>query len=666
MTLVDHIMKTRKTLLLAILSLFSLFMATRAHADIRLSFDRTSTTDKTVKVILTDEKGNVIPGASATMTSSHALMPTKGAVNNKIICPNVNGKSNPTIQLTFNLKGLPAPQNFKIMGLDIHAFNQGGGYQNNSNDAPRKFNVSTKVGKSSTDLVTFGTLQDIDIAANVGEEGNVHKTWILKNNNEFTAEGDYQIQLTITTGSENLGCFFGLSEVILTPDEDFNKVPVRPFKPSPSVGNALVCYAMLSTSGKALQLSAEGQLNWTEPQDAQDQIWYFVEKDGGYLMVNMKDDRIYHLAGETETLWAVADNKAGQGFFFLPLATQNDSTTRLTVNGEAAFLFQSVHNAFSRAAQIYEIPCGTLGSNYITRLKVSGDVIKPMQYPLAEVHLDELTQPLGQQPESEFYIYTEDKATAAAGSKIQIDLQLNAAPVEGMEGYIYFDWNRDGIFEMTQKIDLAQQSTVMVTLPNQVKEGKSRVRIRLTDNGMTGADNEVSGQIFDWMLNLTTAAPESFQLQVKANDDHRGEVSATTTAGWNIPCTVKATPKGNATFICWREGLQILSLDAEYAFTLNHETQLVAYFSPKTNDIPTGIEANLAEKHQVIKITAEDQVIRVQSSAKIKKVLVFHPNGQLVAQSNDAIVHLHGMAAGTYIIKVYSETSDETAKILIK
>ena len=494
----------------------------------------------------------------------------------------------------------------------------------------------------------------------------MHKIWAIKNEQQFTAEGDYQIQLTITTGSENLGCFFGLSELVLSSNMEFDKVPVRPFKPSPSVGNALVCYSVLSTTGKALSMSSEGSLNWTTPQDAQNQIWYFVEKNGGYLMVNMENDRLYHLANETETIWAVADNTTGQGFFLLPQATENDSTTRLTVEGESAFLFQSVHSGFARAAQIYEIPCGVLGSNYITYLKTISGLIKPMQYPLSEIQADELVVPMGQKPDSEYYIYTEDKGTVSNGEVFELEMHLNTEPVEGLEGFIYFDWNRDGVFETTQPFTVGKTSTIKVTVPTEAKEGKSRVRIRLTDNGFAGADDEVSGQIFDWILYILEGQPESYNLSVKANDDNRGTVSASTEAGWNAPCIVNATPKGNSTFVCWREGLQIVSLDKEYKFTLDHETELTAYFSPNTDNTSTGIEEQLTEKNQLIQISAENRYIKIQSNAQVKKVLVFLPNGQLVAQSNSSSVRLQNVSAGSYIVKVYTDAADETAKIYLK
>ena len=155
-------------------------------------------------------------------------------------------------------------------------------------------------------------------------------------------------------------------------------------------------------------------------------------------------------------------------------------------------------------------------------------------------------------------------------------------------------------------------------------------------------------------------------MTVVANSDDRGEVTPTSDKGANKACEVKATPKGNAVFVCWKEGNNIVSLDATYKFTLTHETHLTAVFSPNTDEVISGIGNQFAENDQMVNISANHKQIKVVSNAKVQKILVFSPNGSLVAQSNDATLNLTGAAAGTYIVKVYTDCADKTAKLLIK
>jgi hypothetical protein len=124
-----------------------------------------------------------------------------------------------------------------------------------------------------------------------------------------------------------------------------------------------------------------------------------------------------------------------------------------------------------------------------------------------------------------------------------------------------------------------------IQVPSDAKEGKTRMRIRITDNGLTDAEDEAYGQIFDAILQVV-AAQEEYRLTAKPNDATRGTVRIERNGDEVV---VKAIAEGDARFVAWREGNQQLSTSLKYTFTLDHNTDLTAVFTPNT-DIVTLIE----------------------------------------------------------------------------
>ena len=104
-------------------------------------------------------------------------------------------------------------------------------------------------------------------------------------------------------------------------------------------------------------------------------------------------------------------------------------------------------------------------------------------------------------------------------------------------------------------------------------------------NGLTDAEDEAIGQIFDAILHVV-AAQEEYRLTAKPNDATRGTVRIERNGDEVV---VKAIAEGNARFVAWREGNQQLSTSVKYTFTLDHNTDLTAVFTPNT-DIVTLIE----------------------------------------------------------------------------
>ncbi len=198
-----------------------------AVSGIGLKFNRTGTDASSVSITVVDENGTAIDGATATVATSHVFKATNNAVTAAILCPNVNGNTGPAIELTFTINGIPSGFTFNKVGLDIHALNGANSYQDPADGKQRKWNVATTVNNAD-----FGSLNDIDIAASVGTAGNVHKVWDITGAT-VNADGTMTVKLTITKGTENSGCFFGLSEVQLSTD---GEEPTPEPEPEPAKG----------------------------------------------------------------------------------------------------------------------------------------------------------------------------------------------------------------------------------------------------------------------------------------------------------------------------------------------------------------------------------------------------------------------------------------------
>ena len=224
---------------IAIMLLYSV----SATAGIGLRFNRTGTNAQSVAVSVVDENGAVIDGASATLTSTHDLKATSGNVTSAIICPNINANTNPTIVLEFVISGIPADFTFNKIGLDIHALNSAGAYQQNNDNVTRHWNISSTVNGNE-----FGSLTDIDIAAGVGSTNGVHKVWEMEKSETVKSNGNINLKLTITKGTTNGGCFIGLSEVILSTGNDTTEPDPEP-EPDLDEKDAKVYYIQWKNTG---------------------------------------------------------------------------------------------------------------------------------------------------------------------------------------------------------------------------------------------------------------------------------------------------------------------------------------------------------------------------------------------------------------------------------
>ena len=804
-----------------------------------LTFTRTGTDAADVVVNVLDSEGQSIAGATATVSSNQAFKATGNAVTPEILCPNVNANTSPNIVLTFEVSGLPAEWKFNTVGLNIHALNGGGNYQENGDGVVRQWNVQVQQGKTAGALQSFANYSDIDIAAGVGTPGAVHKVWNATSETVVTAGNTLVVQLTITKGTANSGCFFGLSGITLTNDGNTDPAPepepepepdpspnpgesnhqcytikwknntssyiaeeadgslvvkdydvaqrifwefiptgkdncyyirntatgryisscnltpssaskiktgtapveyyvgataatsgeikgchwfsstdcsgyddeaagpralnkdgasssiitwqagtsrvgsywtltatedlyeVRPFAASAALGAPQFKYAVVSAQHptQALQMAEDGTLSWQPKQDAEAQAWYFVGEGnnaGGYLIANVKSHRTLSLAGEEATHWNVLTaNTEDLAYYFRPHASAKQEGTALVVAGDSLVQFKALRSDFARRNQVYELPCGTLGNRFVARATIDGEsVVRPMAYPLPKKSGTSVVASSATTPASWYTLYTSDKASLARGTAFDFMVQLNSAPITGQAVYVYADWNRDGVFETMEQLAIKTKMTATLQVPEEAVPGKTRLRVRLTSNGLTDAEDEVVGQILDFVVEVVENVPDMFEVKVETNDPTRGTATVSSEAGTT---TVAAKALGNAAFVCWKEGNKLVSVKSEYAFQPTHSATLTAYFSPNTDETEVGIPgAPVAENNLLVEVVAGHKQIAVNTSAKVLRLLVFTAEGSLVAQSHTNVVDVAHLPVGAYIVKVVTDVADTAAKVMVK
>lgn len=464
--------------------------------------------------------------------------------------------------------------------------------------------------------------------------------------------------------------------------ETENLYEVRPFTPCDELGKADFTYTLVAGTGLALQTSGDGTLSWAEKTEAGEQAWYFVGEgnvSGGYLIANVKNPTHTINAGadglsvgesEAPTRWYVSETYVeGVPYYtFRPFASKDEAGSELTVDGVSLVQVRAIRSSFSTSAQIYQMPCGSLGDVYVSRASISGEgVLTPLAYPLSTLNGGGISQE-STKPASWFTLYTHSKPVVAIGKSFDLHLNLSGEPTDMDEVYVYFDWNRDGVFETTVKMDAAREMTATIDVPADAKAGKSRVRVRLTNNGLSDPEDDAAGQIIDFVFNAETAG-DSYTVTAVPNDPERGTVSLSPegtaqTAGTEM--TASVTRLGNADFLCWREGNNVLSVDEVYTFTVDHNTNLVACFTP--NSYATlGIDKDLvAGQNVLVTIAPGQEKIDIVTDAKIHRVLLYTTGGQLMVQTGERQLDTTGLAAGTYIVKVYTDKADASAKVLVK
>ena len=258
------------------------------------------------------------------------------------------------------------------------------------------------------------------------------------------------------------------------------------------------------------------------------------------------------------------------------------------------YVFTVKRTDFSRRNHIYFNPCGNLGltAQYLRSVTVSG-----------EGCTDELHYTATSRPGNYHLIYTADKGVVSRGMPFTLSISGNtgssaSTDVRGADVFAYFDWNADGEFDAAEHVmSGTADGEVTVSVPDSATLGYHRLRVRLTTNALEGADDDVIGICYDFVVSI--GEPQATRtVVVRPNAASRGTATLSEEGSGFAPgttLTATATPKGNARFVAWKDGNRQVSTKPEYTFTVTQDVTLTAVFGPNTKG-DTTIDAPAADE----------------------------------------------------------------------
>ncbi|MBR4848477.1 MAG: hypothetical protein IKV07_03875 [Bacteroidaceae bacterium] len=473
-------------------------------------------------------------------------------------------------------------------------------------------------------------------------------------------DGASSYVITWTAGVNNVGSYWKLIE---TPD----LYELCPFDASTAIGSIGASYNIETPAGKNLTI-ADGNLALVAPDSFdENQEWYFVgASDGtGYhvasasepaTVIGINEGAI--VTGENlATKWKV-NKGATNGYYYL---TNNNTT--LKVDGDSLFRFTRLRSAYSRSLKIYNNPCGATSDNYIKKVDIYG-----------EGATGNIIYEANSKPGTWHVVYALDKGEVVKGGEFNIDIILANNAANGLTAIAHFDWNSDGIFETAAPLVIdGTIGTAQVTVPEWAIETRTRMRLRVNSNGLDLAEDEVYGFIYDFHINVV-APTEERTATVGVNASNRGTATLSQVAqsyAYGTTLTAKATPKGDARFVCWREEGVIVSTDAEYTFTVDRNVKLVAYFSPNTQPVDeedeeeneSGIEAVVAAGD--ITFVVNNNTITAVGECVVTGITLYTADAAVAARSNGNIIDTTNIKEGVYVVSATTLAGYKNCKVYL-
>jgi hypothetical protein len=454
--------------------------------------------------------------------------------------------------------------------------------------------------------------------------------------------------ITWQTGLTNYGSYWTLIET-----EDLYEP--KPFTAAAAIGAAsLSFYHIVSPTGQSLATDQ----TWVAKKEVGEQKWYFVgtgNQDGGYQIV----DATTNTPLQSGAQWTIKDSKTADGYYNFFDTNGN----ALAINGVSDFKFVAFRSAFAMASQIYNLPCGSIGSNWLKQATIKGDG-STLYYPQPTKGSNGVTYPTASKPSARYTILSKDAAIVSSNGA-DVTLTLNAAPADNVQVFVYVDWDRDGLFEDSRELAAAQSMTTKLTPGVDAKTGLLRMRVRITDNGLTDAEDDVNGQVIDFMINYTgDAATTVINPTILVNDAARGTATYDTATQ-----TATATATSSSVFLYWMEGSRLLSVDQTLSVEpLTVARTITAVFSPNIDDIEqSDIRNVLQNADNTVSIICDGRTLSVKSSSAVHGIYVFALNGAIAAHNvKSTSLSLQNLATGVYVVKAITANGVASSKIILQ
>lgn len=464
-------------------------------------------------------------------------------------------------------------------------------------------------------------------------------------------DGASSYVITWQAGTSRTGSYWKLVE---TPD----LFEVRPFEGSSSVGNIAASYNMVTVDGKNVSL-LDGVITKSAPDNRdRNQEWYFVGEGNskGWTIVSAAtssavgiEDGKAVLGTQQAVAWKVNDS-AVEGYYRF-----TSGGTTFAVDGDTLFRFERVRSALARKLKIYNNPCGAVGNNYVKEARIEG-----------KGACGNIVYESSSKPSAWHVVYAMDKGTVAKGESFNLNITLASEAAGNLKAFAYFDWDGDALFETAVPVALAGTSGhAEINVPLWAAETMTRMRLRVSSNALELAEDEVLGFVYDFHISVT-AATQDRTVSVKSNAPGRGTVELSAAAGsypYGTELTATALPQGNARFVCWREEGVIVSTSAQYTFTVDRNVNLVACFSPNTQNSETSVKNTVCGGNATFLL--QGNTITAYSDSRITGMLLYTADAAVVASSKGNTIDISGVAGGIYVVCAVTESGYVNRKIYL-
>lgn len=209
------------TLLGALLLSASGFTA-EAQSEVNLTFNRTGSNASGISVNVTDENGEAISGASATLALQPNSVLTNGVLTSEkanVVCPNQNKNANGSdIEFTISITGLPSDLTFSKVEATTWPLTSNGVLQTY---AGRYWDLVVKAGTSSNNLTATSSIQNFDLYNGPGNGVNSlasTPSFVLSSATSTDNSGNLCIKFIANNGTQDptIGCFIGLERINLS------------------------------------------------------------------------------------------------------------------------------------------------------------------------------------------------------------------------------------------------------------------------------------------------------------------------------------------------------------------------------------------------------------------------------------------------------------------
>lgn len=227
-------------------------------------------------------------------------------------------------------------------------------------------------------------------------------------------------------------------------------------------------------------------------------VEYYVAGSGGYVRFTSTDCANYNVTSNSPN----GLNKDGASSNVIVWAAGSSNNNSWWKLNATEYLYdqgtgtQKPHTDFMRKAQIYDNPCATTSDIYIKSIIAEGDADTDTFYFPGEGRT-------AAKPSNGFQLFTKGRVQMRQGCQnYNFEVRLSKDPLEGDSLYIYFDFDRDGVFEECLRPDMQRIVQAQVNIPDDAKLGQSRIRFRLTNNALPHGDDEVCGHLVDVIANV--------------------------------------------------------------------------------------------------------------------------------------------------------------------